>query len=278
MYKNSGLEEAVKRIGGAGAVARALEIAPSSVAAWKCVPAEYVLAVEALTGVARTALRPDLYPDTEAPTKASIAADRDDVDVARSAEYALIAALLLRPPDAAALARLARLQGAATPLGLAHAALAEAAASADAEAVEREYFDLFIGVGRGELLPYASYYLTGFLNERPLARLREDMSRLGLERADGHCDPEDHLGTLCEIMSGIAGGRFAASAANEAGFFATHIAPWAARFFADLETADAAKFYRAVGTLGRIFIDIEAEGFAMESHQSPARIDKAAGR
>ena len=90
MYKNSGLEEAVKRIGGAGAVARALEIAPASVAAWKCVPAEYVLAVEALTGVARTALRPDLYPDTEV----SVAADRDEVDVARSAEYALIAALV----------------------------------------------------------------------------------------------------------------------------------------------------------------------------------------
>src|SRR3546814_5223971 len=80
-------------------------------------------------------------------------------------------------------------------------ALAEAAHSVSVETVEREYFDLFLGVGRGELLPYASYYLTGFLNERPLARLRADLKRLGLERAESHFDPEDHLGTLCEIMS-----------------------------------------------------------------------------
>jgi TorA maturation chaperone TorD len=274
MYKNSGLEEAVKRIGGVGAVARALEIAPASVAAWKCVPAEHVLAIEALTGVDRATLRPDLYPDIDA----SVAANRDEIDLARSAEYALIAALLLQAPDAATLARLAGLQGDTTPLGNAHAALAKAAEAADAEAIEREYFDLFIGVGRGELLPYASYYLTGFLQERPLARLREDLSRLGLERADGHFDPEDHLGTLCEIMSGFAGGRFEASPTEEAAFFAAHVAPWAARFFADLEKADAARFYATVGTLGRTFIEIEAEGFAMEAYESLARTNAATGR
>jgi TorA maturation chaperone TorD len=274
MYKNSGLEEAVRRIGGVGAVARALELAPTSVAAWKCVPAEHVLALEALTGVDRTVLRPDLYPDTDT----AVAESRDEIDSARAAEYALIGALLLRAPDAATLARLARLQGDTTPLGVVHAALADAAASVDAETVDREYFDLFIGVGRGELLPYASYYLTGFLYERPLARLREDLSRLGLERADGHFDPEDHLGTLCEIMSGFATGRFAASAADEAGFFAKHIAPWAARFFADLEKTSAARFYKAVGTLGRTFIEIETEGFAMEAHESSERTNAATGR
>src|SRR3546814_8218528 len=73
----------------------------------------------------------------------------------------------LRPPDSDALARLSRLQGNGTALGRAHVLLAEAAGRSGAAAVEREYFDLFIGVGRGELLPYASYYLTGFLNERP---------------------------------------------------------------------------------------------------------------
>jgi TorA maturation chaperone TorD len=274
MYKNSGLEEAVKRIGGVGAVARALEIAPASVAAWKCVPAEHVLAIEALTGVDRATLRPDLYPDTDA----SVAANRDEIDLARSAEYALIAALLLQAPDAATLARLAGLQGDTTPLGNAHAALAKAAEAVDAETIEREYFDLFIGVGRGELLPYASYYLTGFLQERPLARLREDLSRFGLERADGHFDPEDHLGTLCEIMSGFAGGRFEASPTEEAAFFAAHVAPWAARCFADLEKADAARFYATVGTLGRTFIEIEAEGFAMEAYESLARTNAATGR
>ena len=192
----------------------------------------------------------------------------DEVDVARAEEYALLASLLLRPPDAETLARLSRLEGTATPLGLAHIALGQAAESASADAVDREYFELFLGVGRGELVPYASYYLTGFLNERPLARLREDMKRLGLERAEGHGDPEDHLGTLCEIMSGLAAGAFEASADDQANFFARHVAPWAAHFFADLERASAASFYRAVGELGRIFIEIETEGFAMEARRS----------
>jgi TorA maturation chaperone TorD len=193
----------------------------------------------------------------------------DDVDSARANEYALLASLLLKAPDADFLTRLSRLEGNSdTPLGVAHMALGQAAASASAEAVNREYFELFIGVGRGELLPYASYYLTGFLNERPLARLRGDMMRLGLERADGHCEPEDHLGTLCEIMSGFAGNHFMIPADEEQDFFERHIAPWAGRFFADLENAKAARFYRSVGALGRMFIDIEAEGFAMEAQRS----------
>jgi TorA maturation chaperone TorD len=196
-------------------------------------------------------------------------ADVDDVNSARADEYALLAALLLAAPDANLMARLSGLRGdAETPLGKAHAALGQAASSASPVAVSREYFELFIGVGRGELVPYASYYLTGFLNERPLARLRGDMRRLGLERADGHFDPEDHLGTLFEIMSGFAARHFVVPAGEERDFFERHIAPWASRFFADLENAASARFYRAVGALGRIFIDIEAEGFAMEARRS----------
>jgi TorA maturation chaperone TorD len=130
--------------------------------------------------------------------------------------------------------------------------------------VQREFFDLFIGVGRGELLPYASYYLTGFLQDRPLARLRGDLARLGLARAEGRFEPEDHLGTLCEIMSGFADGRFAVPAEEEKAFFGRFLLPWAPRFFADLEHAKPASFYKAVGTVGRVFIEIEAEAFAME--------------
>ena len=108
------------------------------------------------------------------------AADRasggvDEVDVARAREYALLAALLARPPDRALLQRLAALREDASPLGLAHAALADAASQAETDRVGQEYFELFIGIGRGEILPYASYYLTGFLHERPLARLRESL-------------------------------------------------------------------------------------------------------
>jgi TorA maturation chaperone TorD len=260
MNRDEGLEEAIGRAGGVGALARSLGIAQPSVSTWRRVPAERVLAVESLTGIARALLRPDLYPMSEPPRF-----EPDETDQARAQEYALLAALLLRAPTAAVLAQLSRLQGDATPLGLAHIALAEAAESADAAAVQREFFTLFVGVGRSELLPYASYYLTGFLNERPLANLRGEMARLGLARAEGRGDPEDHLGTLCEIMSGMAAGRFAVGAGAEQRFFARHVEPWAGRFFADLETAKAATFYRAVGTVGRTFVDIESEAFAMAS-------------
>ena len=150
----------------------------------------------------------------------------DDIDTARAHEYALLSTLLARAPDQALLARLAGLKGDATPLGLAHAALAQAAGRASVEAVEREYFDLFIGVGRGELLPYGSYYLTGFLNERPLARLREDLRALGIERVETQSEPEDHAAILCEIMAGLIGGQFPVAVEKERQVFEKHLAPW----------------------------------------------------
>jgi TorA maturation chaperone TorD len=264
MHREAGLEEAIRAMGGVSVLARGLGVAQPTVSLWHRIPAERVLSVEALTGLSRSVLRPDLYPAPVGPS-----ADVDDLDHARSDEYALLASLLLRAPDAEFLARLSSLKGDAdTPLGQAHAALGRAAEVASAEGVRREYNALFIGVGRGELVPYASYYLTGFLNERPLARLRGDMMRLGIERAAGHFDPEDHLGTLCEIMSGFAGNRFELPAGEEQGFFERHVAPWGGRFFADLEGAKAGKFYRAVGAVGRLFIDIETEAFAMETRRS----------
>src|SRR5262249_49522293 len=147
------------------------------------------------------------------------------------------------------LSGLSELRADASPLGLAHAALAEAADKANAERVEREFFDLFIGLGRGELMPYGSYYLTGFLHERPLARLREDLARMGIVRADGVVEPEDHAAILCEIMSGLASHRLPASVDSERVIFDKHMAPWITRFFTDLENAEAANFYRRLGTL-----------------------------
>src|SRR6185312_12641850 len=153
-----GLQEAIRAAGGVSELARRIGIAQPSVSNWRRVPAERVLTVEAITGIERTILRPDLYGSAHA-------AEADDVDVARGRIYALLGALLLRAPDADLLARIAELRGDATPLGVAHIALADAAREARVEDVEQEFFDLFIGVGRGELLPYASYYLTGFLHE-----------------------------------------------------------------------------------------------------------------
>jgi TorA maturation chaperone TorD len=256
--RDAGLEEAIRAAGGVGALAQKIGISQPSVSNWARVPAERVVSVEAATGVMRSVLRPDLYGDATPPPSA-------DVDAARAGEYALLSVLLVRAPDADMLARLARLRGDASPLGLAHAALAEAAAATTVERAAREFFDLFIGVGRGELLPYGSYYLTGFLNERPLARLRDDLARLGIERVKGNHEPEDHAAILCEIMAGITGGKFAAPAGADRALFDQHLAPWIGRFFADLERADAADLYRRIGALGRLFISIESEAFALPS-------------
>ena len=254
--RDSGLSEAIRAVGGVSELARQIGISQPSVSNWTRVPAERVLAVEAATGVHRGVLRPDLYG-------AGQSGEIDDVDVARAQEYALLSALLLRAPDAKLLANLATLRGDASPLGLAHGALAEAAAGARAESVEREYFNLFIGLGRGELLPYGSYYLTGFLQERPLARLRDDLNQIGIARAEGVVEPEDHAGILCEIMAGLAGGQLPAPKDSDRLIFDRHLRPWIAHFFADLEKAEAAEFYRCVGRVGRVFMEIETEAFDM---------------
>jgi TorA maturation chaperone TorD len=191
--------------------------------------------------------------------------DLDEIEVARAQEYALLATLLRRAPDQDLLDRLAGLRGDPSPLGLAHAALAAAADRATVEQVEREYFNLFIGLGRGELLPYGSYYLTGFLHERPLARLRADLARFAIERAAGQFEPEDHAGILCEVMAGLVSRRLPAQPEADRDVFEKHLSPWIGRFFADLERAEAADFYRRIGALGRVFMEIETQAFALPS-------------
>lgn len=253
--RDQGLQEAIRAVGGVSELARRIGLSQPSISNWDRIPAERVLSVEAATGVARAVLRPDLFNE---PMQSV-----DEIDAARAQEYALLATLLARSPDAQLLGRLARLRGDPSPLGVAHAALGEAAARADVERVGREYFDLFIGLGRGELLPYGSYYLTGFLHERPLARLRGDLKRLGIEQAEGQSEPEDHAAILCEIMAGIAGGEIEAPHGADREIFEKHMAPWIGRFFSDLEHSQTADFYARVGALGRTFVEIETEAFAL---------------
>ena len=256
--RDPGLARAIDKAGGVAELARKIGIAQPSVSTWNRVPAQRVIAVETATGISRRELRPDLYDESDVAV-----ADRavDPVDAARAHEYQLLATLLSAPPSKKLLSALARLEGDETPLGCAHASLAGAAGNAVPGHVEREYFDLFIGVGRGEILPYASYYLTGFLHERPLARLRTDLAAFGIERVENNPEPEDNAATLCEIMAGFADGRFAASDDQQKQFFDKHIAPWMGRMFADLENAEAANFYRPVAALGRLFLEIETEAF-----------------
>lgn len=187
----------------------------------------------------------------------------DEIERARTQEYELLAILLAKAPDANLLTQLARLRGDDTPLGAAHMGLADAAAAANCRAVEREFFELFIGVGRGELLAYASYYLAGALHDRPLAKLRADLARFGVARADGCSEPEDHAAVLCEIMAALVDRRFDTPPSADRDLFETHMAPWIGRFFADLEGARAADFYRRVARVGRQFIAIESEAFKL---------------
>ena len=186
-----------------------------------------------------------------------------DVDQLRAAEYELLSLLLGKAPDSTTLSRVAGLQGDASELGMAHIELAAAAEAADDTGVSKEFFDLFIGLGRGDLLPYASYYITGFLHERPLARVRQDMEALGVERAGSSREPEDHIAILLEVMAGLARGDFEAEFADQLRFFERHLKPWASRMFADLEVSRSAKFYRAVGRVGRVFMELESEAFTL---------------
>ena len=186
-------------------------------------------------------------------------------DRLRADLYNFIGLLLAGPPDDMLLSQTAGLTGDDTEMGQAIGTLAKLAKVANPKAVTREYNSLFIGLGRGELLPYASYYLTGFLNEKPLALLRQDMRRQGLERADTVFEPEDNIASLMEMMGAVIVGRFGppASLESQRAFFNKHIGPWAAHFFTDLEGAKNSLFYAPVGTVGRLFMEIEAEAFRM---------------
>jgi|SRR5450631_751925 TorA maturation chaperone TorD len=189
----------------------------------------------------------------------------DEIDRARAQEYALLATLLSRSPNTQLIRRLALLRGDASPLGLAHAALGQAAARADETSAAREYFDLFTGLGQDTLLPYASHYLTGSLHGRPLARLRETFQNLGIQKSAGNSEPEDHVAILCEIMAGLIGGDIAGTTGADREFFESHLTPWIRRFFVDLEYTRSADFYACVGSLGRIFVDVETEAFALSA-------------
>lgn len=204
----------------------------------------------------------------QAPAAMTITAGENlaEEDLFRARFYALLSSLLARPPDGDVLASLSAIEGDESPLGQALDALAAAAREADEEAVGDEFTLLFYGQGQGgELLPYASHYLTGLLYERPLAELRRSMAVMGMEKDGLEGEPEDHIACVLEIMHALIvtpdGGE--SCLRKQKDFFTTHLFPWAGAFFSDLQTARAAVFYRSVGRLGEVFTAIESEGFGM---------------
>ena len=184
-------------------------------------------------------------------------------DQLRADLYDFLSALLARPANKALLDKTAKLSGDETDLGRAIGTLAKLAVQSSVKSVEREFNALFIGLGRGELLPYGSYYMTGFLNEKPLALLRDDMAKNSIVRAENIYEPEDNIASVLEMMSGLIMGRFGevASLSQQKTFFNRHIAPWAGHFFTDLEGAEGSLFFAPIGAIGRYFMAIEKEAF-----------------
>jgi TorA maturation chaperone TorD len=186
----------------------------------------------------------------------------DEEQRARAGVYSLLGALLSAPPTADLLTLLRGLDAGAGALAPAWQGLKAAAGQALPQRLEEEFNALFIGLGRGELVPYGSWYLTGFLMEKPLATLRDRLRQLGYTRQEGVAEPEDHVAALCEVMAmTIAENRLTFS--EQAGFFARHVGSWMPRFFQDLEKAESADFYRAVGNLGARLMAVEQQYFAM---------------
>lgn len=180
----------------------------------------------------------------------------------RAQIYALLAILLAKPADDDLLGNIAALkvESPDAAMGVAWQQLIAAAKNTSADAQSREYQQLFIGLTQGEVIPYASYYKTGFLNEKPLADLRADLGKLGLTRQVDKKEPEDHAAALCDVMRLIltANGTPVVTAEQ---FFNQHMGQWLLRFFADLQKAANANFYAAVAVFGQQFFNEEIQRF-----------------
>jgi TorA maturation chaperone TorD len=191
----------------------------------------------------------------------------DEEQFYRASAYALIAAILRSAPDQAMLDRLGGLPQQTGSDGddllLAMSSLALSAKSHTPTSIDTEFHDLFIGLGKGEVVPYGSWYLTGFLMEKPLSDLRDDLAKLGYERNESVVEPEDHAAALCEVISLMITEASDLSAQRK--FFESHMVNWMSRFFVDLSKAKSAVFYKAVGRFGTAFIALEIEYFSMQT-------------
>ena len=187
-------------------------------------------------------------------------------DGLRADMYDFLASLLRKEPSDELIQKVSQLEGDETPIGSACLTLAHLAKTLDNGLIRNEYVDIFIGVGRGEVLPFASYYLTGFLNDKPLANLRADMANIGVARVKGVKEPEDHIASLFDMMSGLIRGHYGKvfSIVEQADFFNRHIEPWAGLLMRDIEAAKTVVFYAPVGTIGKAFLEIESAAFSMD--------------
>ena len=187
-------------------------------------------------------------------------------DQLRADMYSFLANLLRAEPSAELVNQLTKLESDESPIGKSIKTLSKLASSLDLPTIRDEYVRIFIGVGRGEILPFASYYLTGFLKDKPLAKLRNDMKEIGIQLAENVKEPEDHIASLFDMMSGLILGKFSKkfSIGEQKDFFNKHLAPWFDLLMRDIESSRIAVFYSPIGTIGREFMEIERSSFSMD--------------
>ena len=187
----------------------------------------------------------------------------------RANTYSLLAALLGSPPSPDLIDYFRHISPESTDdtgdIGKAWQQLRAAALESEIEQLDNEYHHLFIGIGRGEVVPFGSWHMTGFLMEKPLSDLRDDLRSLGIEPAENEKDPEDHIASLCECMSLLIHADDV-DETKERQFFARHIHPWGEKFFRELQSAAAAQFYKPVGFLGQSFLDVESQYLNIQTH------------
>ena len=190
----------------------------------------------------------------------------DNEDQLRADMYSFLASLLRIEPNAQLVNQLTNLESDDSPIGKSIKTLSKLASSLDLPTIRDEYVRIFVGVGRGEILPFASYYLTGFLKDKPLAKLRNDMKEIGIELADNVKEPEDHIASLFDMMAGLILGKFNKkfSIGEQRDFFNKHLSPWVDLLMRDIESSKIAVFYSPIGTIGREFMEIERSSFSMD--------------
>jgi len=180
----------------------------------------------------------------------------------RTDAYVLLAALLRDSPSPEAIDLLRNLSwGKDLPLRLqmALSELCRAGAEYPLQSICEEYQRVCMGLGSGELVPYASWYVEKAIQSKPLAEIREDLLRLAIVRQTDCFESEDHVGVLCEIMALLSAPQNEIPQSEQAAFFNHHLVPWMPRFFKDLQELRNIRFYRTVAEFGRSFLEAEGE-------------------
>jgi TorA maturation chaperone TorD len=190
---------------------------------------------------------------------------------ARADVYALLSNLFYWPPSKELLSTIACSKAICNDDHIsgfceAWCALQQAAANADAETVKEEFDTAFIGTGRQPVMLYGSFYLAGFLNEKPLAQLRDELTQMGLGRSGNSHETEDHISALCDVMRFlIVGDQDTPPAALEAqrDFFLRHIKSWNTQLCDAVDNAKDTHFYKHVARFAREFFDLENDSFGI---------------